>query len=220
MKKKAFLIAAALAGASINANAQSGELPVEPLDQPEVKATTGKSGNKANEIERTKIIESLQQIRKDPTTVQFHSAMCYDMVMPPPDTTFTCPYCGNTAQYSTQSFAGKVADWMPSIDRTLALCKVKMEVDYSDFCPKCRKDEAQPRSLKFVSYCLDCGEKFGWSASGEKEIEQLSLLAQKFPIKEIDQGEKGSMKIEPEKLSQYISNRFLCPKCREKHGLK
>ncbi len=220
MKRKALLIAAALAGAAVNATAQSGDLSVEPLVEPESKTIKANVGKKANEIEKAKIIESLQEIRKDPTTVQFHSAMCYDMVMPPPDTTFACPYCGNTAQYPTRSFAGKVADWMPSIERTLALCKVKIEADYSDFCPKCRKDTAQPRSLKFVSYCLDCGEKFNWSASGEKEVEQLTLLALKFPIKEVDQGEKGSMKIEPEKLSRYISDRFLCPKCREKHGLK
>ena len=220
MKKKALLIAAALAGAAMNANAQTGEMPAEPSDKGEAKTQEAKNTSKVSEIEKTKIIESLKEIRKDPTVVKFHSAMCYDMVMPPPDTTFTCPYCGETAQYRSQSFAGKVSDWMSSIDRTLALCKVKIEVDYSDFCPKCRKDAAQPQALKFVSHCLDCDANFNWSASYESEIEQLSLLAQKFPIKEIDQGEMGSQKIEPEKLSQYISERFLCPECRQKHDLK
>jgi len=53
-----------------------------------------------------------------------------------------------------------------------------------------------------------------------EELEQLSLLFVSFPVTEVDQGHLGQQKIEPEKLSEYLSNRLLCPACREKHGLK
>lgn len=219
MKKKALILAAALAGTA--AHAQSPQ-PLQPdsfdknLSAPQPK-TNSEVGNKVN---KTTIIESLKAIRKDPTTVKFHSAMCYDMAMPAPDTSFSCPNCGISTSYQTFSFAGKVADWMPSVKRIIKNSAASMSVDFSDFCSKCKTSQGAAPELKFVTQCIDCGKQFDWSVKNETELEQLSLLALKYPIKEVDQGEKGSQLIAPEKLAEYIAKRFLCTDCRQKNGLE
>ncbi len=220
MKKKAFLLAAALVGVTSTTLPQTSE--------PNDLVTTTDSGVEANStakdarngITKTTIIESLKTIRKDPATVKFHSAMCYDMVMPPPDTTFSCPACGATTQYKTQSFAGKVADWVPSLERMLGMIQARNRIDYSDFCTSCRKNGDQAQQLRFTTHCIDCSKTFNWSVNNEHELEQLRLLTVNFPVTEVDQGEKGSNLIAPEELSQYLSHRLLCPECRQKHNLE
>ncbi|MEW6711248.1 MAG: hypothetical protein AB1403_15580 [Candidatus Riflebacteria bacterium] len=217
MKKKAIILAAALAGLNPTIQAQEPVEPVEPANTGEKVST---SPSEVSALEKAKIIESLKAIRKDPATVKFHSAMCYDMVAPPPDTSFACPYCGEPTSYPTESFAGKVADWQASINRFLSLSRVKIEVDFSDFCSKCDKDKEAPPQLKLTSHCLDCSATFDWVVCNEEELDQLSLLSLNFPITEVDQGHLGSQKITPEKLSEYISHRMFCPNCLKKNGLE
>lgn len=219
MKKKALILAAALAGATGHAQSPQSLQPDSfekkvSAPQPKINSEAEGAANKAT------IIESLKAIRKDPTTVKFHSAMCYDMAMPAPDTSFYCPECGSSTSYQTRSFAGKVADWMPSVKRIIKNSAARISVDSSDFCSKCKtRQEADPE-LKFVTHCIDCDKQFEWSVKNETELEQLSLLALKYPIKEVDQGEKGSQLIAPEKLADYIAKRFFCPDCRQKNGLE
>ncbi|MFZ5951460.1 MAG: hypothetical protein ACOYXC_12195 [Candidatus Rifleibacteriota bacterium] len=217
MKKKAIFLAAALAGLAPAVKAQEPVEPVEPANSGE---KVSASVIEVSELEKTKIIESLKAIKKDPSTVKFHSAMCYDMVAPPPDTSFACPYCGEPTSYPSESFAGKVADWQASINRFLNLSRVKIDVDFSDFCSKCDKEKESPARLKFTSHCLDCSATFAWEINNEEELEQLSLLSLSFPITEVDQGHLGSQKISPEKLSEYISHRMFCPKCLSRNGLE
>jgi len=217
MKKKALLLALALAG-STTTHAQT---VVQPEPAREDTSSTEKSSQQAvSEIDKLTIIESLQSIKKDPSQVKFHSAMCYDMAMPPAYTTFSCPTCGSETQYAYQSYQGKVANNVSYLLRSLNQIKAKTEVDFSDFCSKCSKDSDDQPELKFTTHCLDCSQTFTWTANTIKEIEQLSLLLVSFPVTEVDQGHKGGQKIEPEKLSEYLSNRLFCPACREKHGLK
>lgn len=217
MKKKALLLALALAG-STTAHAQTSDQP-EPVH--ETSDNAKKSGQQAiSAIDKLTIIESLQAIKKDPSLVKFHSAMCYDMAMPPDYTTFSCPTCGAETQYAYQSYQGEVANRVAHLLRSLGQIKAKTEVDFSDFCSKCSKDSDGQPELKFTTHCLDCSQTFTWTANTIEELEQLSLLFVSFPVTEVDQGHLGQQKIEPEKLSEYLSNRLLCPACREKHGLK
>lgn len=219
MKKKALILAAALAGTA--ANAQSPQTLQPDSFEKKVSAPQPKINSEVeSKVNKTTIIESLKAIRKDPTTVKFHSAMCYDMAMPAPDTSFSCPNCGISTSYLTQSFSGKVADWMPSVKRIIKNSAARISVDFSDFCSKCNtRQEAEPE-LKFVTDCIDCGKQFQWSVKNETELEQLSLLALKYPIKEVDQGQMGSQLIAPEELADFIAKRFLCPDCRQKNGLE
>lgn len=218
MNRKALLLAAALASSG-TVNAQNPALTEPARDENSLAGEkTENAMNKA--INKTDIIESLQAIRKDPKTVQFHCAMCYDMSMPPADTSFTCPDCGTVTQYLTHSFQGKIADHMPSLNRSLKSACVKFDVDSTDFCSKCGKNGDKAPELRFTTHCLDCGQTFSWKVTTIDEIDQLGLLFVSFPITSVDQGHKGSQLIEPEKLSEYLSNRFLCPVCREKHNLK
>ncbi|MBU1108753.1 MAG: hypothetical protein KKB51_18905 [Candidatus Riflebacteria bacterium] len=224
MKKKALLIALALAGSAT----VSGQTSDQPEPGREEKSITNEGADRSeltdnglsHEIDKTTIIDSLQAIRKDPASVKFHSAMCYDMSMPPVDTTFICPACGEETKYYAASFMGKVADLVPYLNRSFKQAKVKIDADFSDFCSKCCKDASKEPELKFTTHCLDCGQTFDWKATKFEELDQLSLLFLSFPITEVNQGQIGTEKIEPEKLSEYLSNRFLCPLCRDKHGLK
>ena len=217
MKKKALLLALALAG-STTAHAQTA---VQPETAPKESDSSETTSQKAvSEIDKLTIIESLQSIKKDPSQVKFHSAMCYDMAMPPEYTTFSCPTCGGETQYHYQSYQGEVANRVAHLLRSLSQIKAKTEVDFSDFCSKCSKDNDDQPELRFTTWCLDCGKSFGWTANSIDELEQLPLLFTSFPVTEVDQGHLGQQKIEPEKLSEYLSNRLLCPACREKHGLK
>jgi len=218
MKNKALLLALALAGSTAT-HAQTASQPVSARKDSD---TTEKTADKAavSEIDKLAIIESLQAIKKDPSQVKFHSAMCYDMAMPPEYTTFSCPTCGTETQYAYQSYQGEVANRVSYLLRSLGQVKARTEVDFSDFCSKCSKDNDDQPELKFTTHCLDCSQTFNWTANTIGEIEQLSLLFVSFPVTEVDQGHLGQQKIEPEKLSEYLSNRLLCPACREKHGLK
>ena len=218
MNKKALLIAAALAG-SPSVNAQTTTLP-EPARDENTMARGNPENSMSSAITKTTIIESLQAIRKDPATIKFHSAMCYDMSMPPADTTFSCPDCGAVTQYLRRSFQGKVAEQMPSLQRSLTNATVKISVDSSDFCNKCSKNIGKEPELRFITHCLDCGQTFPWKITQTEEINRLELLFVSFPLTSIDMGQKGSQLIEPEKLAEYLANRFLCPVCCEKHGLK
>ncbi len=218
MNKKALLLAAALAGSN-SVNAQTAGLPEPAKDEKSI-ASESAENCMNNAILKTTIIESLQAIRKDPATVQFHSAMCYEMSMPPADTTFTCPDCGAVTQYLRQSFQGQVADQMPSLNRSLKNAAVKISVDSSDFCNNCSKNSDKEPELRFITHCLDCDQTFPWKITKIDEIDQLGLLFVSFPLTSVDMGQKGSQLIEPEKLAEYLANRFLCPVCCEKHGLK
>lgn len=218
MNKKALLLAAALAG-STAVGAQTAALPESGNEEKTVPNEAGEKGL-SKEINKATIIESLQAVRKDPSTVKFHSAMCYEMSMPTADTTFSCPTCGTGTQYFKQSFAGMVSDNASFLLRSLEGAKVRMSVDYSDFCSKCCKDASRPPELRFTTHCLDCSKTFNWNVTSIDEIDRLNLLFVEFPITSIDQGQIGEQLIEPEKLSEYLSQRFLCPVCREKHGLK
>jgi len=217
MKKRALLLALALAG-STTAHAQTS-------DQPEPARETTDNAKKSDqhtvsEIDKLTIIESLQAIKRDPSQVKFHSAMCYDMALPPEYTTFSCPTCGTETQYAYQSYQGEVANRIAYLLRSLGQIKAKTEVDFSDFCSKCSKDNDNQPELKFTTHCLDCSKTFNWTANTIEELEQLSLLFVSFPVTEVDQGHLGQQRIEPEKLSEYLSNRLLCPACRKKHRLK
>jgi hypothetical protein len=218
MKKKALLLALALAG-STSAHAQTTKQP-EPARENTNDTIPSEKNAVAAEISKLTIIESLQAIKKDPTTVKFHSAMCYDMAMPPVYTTFSCPTCGTETQYHTQSYQGEVANRVAYLSRSLGQIKAKTAVDFSDFCSKCSKDSDDQPELKFNASCIDCGQSFNWTANTIEELEQLPLLLTDFPVTEVDQGHIGEQKIAPEKLSEYLSNRLLCQACREKHGLK
>lgn len=218
MKKKALLLAAALVGSNAM-GAQTSDIPETPKN---INSVANESAENAmnQPISKAIIIESLQAISKDPTTVKFHSAMCYEMSMPPADTTFTCPNCGTVTQYFKQSFQGMVADNAPGLLRSLKNSQVKFAVDYSDFCSKCCKNGEKQPELRFTTHCLDCSKTFDWNVTAIDEIDQLALLFVSFPITSVDQGQIGTELIEPEKLPEYISHRFLCKPCRDKHGLK
>ncbi len=218
MIKKALLLAAALVSSN-SAGAQPG-VKVEPAREENSSAKEVTENSMNQEINKTTIIESLQAIRKDPSTVKFSSAMCYEMSNPPVDTTFSCPDCGTVTPYYRESFQGRVSDHLPSLIRSLKDSKVKISVDHSDFCSKCNKVGENKPELKFTTHCLDCGQTFNWNVNTIEGIDQLGLLFVSFPITSIDQGQIGEQLIEPEKLSEYLSQRLLCNTCREKHGLK
>ena len=218
MKKKALLLAVALASAATVSGQTS--IPPEPAKEGNSSTNEGVDNALSQEISKATIIESLQAIQKDPASVSFHSAMCYEMSMPPLDTTFTCPTCGSETKYFAQSYQGKVADLVPYLNRSFKQARVKIDADFSDFCSKCCKDANKEPELKFTTHCLDCRQTFDWTANNIEELDRLGLLFLNFPITEVDQGHKGTQKIEPEKLSEYISQRFLCPACRDRHGLK
>ncbi len=216
MNRKALLLALALAGSTAHAQTSTQPEPARE-DSDSIEKTCQQA---VSEIDKLTIIESLQAIKKDPSQVKFHSAMCYDMAMPPMYTTFSCPTCGTETQYAYQSYQGEVANRIAYLLRSLGQIKAKTEVDFSDFCSKCSKDNDDQPELKFTTNCLDCSKTFKWTANSIEELEQLPLLFSSFPVTEVDQGQIGQQKIEPEKLSEYLSNRLLCPACREKHGLK
>jgi hypothetical protein len=77
-------------------------------------------------------------------------AMCYDMAMPPNKATYVCPLCGERTLHSQEKPGffglGQVVQYdIPTMRRSLKTIKgLKVELDESEFCNKCKPDTKSP----------------------------------------------------------------------------
>lgn len=205
-----------------------GVLPVSVAGQ-EPPASTPNSGAAASEAgawkpderKRQALVESLRALQREPDNVLFHSAMCYDMTMPPASVQYTCETCGAVTDLPYQG-PGELSVELPYLKRSLRDLPVKVTVDASSLCSKC--GGGKPCGIVLTTSCGECGKTFSWSVSTSEEKDRLKLLFIAHPVRFFDAGPKGmGMDGTDAKRvienADYIASRLFCEDCRNKLGL-
>ncbi|OGK11198.1 MAG: hypothetical protein A2W80_06805 [Candidatus Riflebacteria bacterium GWC2_50_8] len=174
----------------------------------------GVAGDRA--LARQKLIDALKSMKNEPEKIEFHSAMCYKMAMPPATVDYTCPGCGNNTTHSYNSTAGEMVRQMASVRRALPNLPVKIALDETALCSKCRKGTQD--ELVFTSECGKCSASFTWKISNSNDLDQLGWLFLDYPVTVINDGPgRGPLK-NPDKVKamvEFVSGCTFCPKCIE-----
>ena len=167
------------------------------------------------------LIRSLRQMNKNPSAIKTICAMCYKMAVPPKEMQFQCGICGHTAIYATESDQGALVQSLPYIKRSLAQMPYKISIDSTGLCSICGK--SKDKVLVIHVSCFNCGKEFVWEVKNKEDIEMLSWLYLRPPIKEVDfppwrnsQANKEGIK----RGAKYIHDHIFCPVCREKIKLE
>jgi predicted RNA-binding Zn-ribbon protein involved in translation (DUF1610 family) len=168
------------------------------------------------------LVTALQNMHRNPEEITVVSAMCYEMMMPPEEVEFACPTCGKKTTYAYNSDAGRLAQELPYIVRSLESLPYSITVDAAGLCSACGKDK--PQVLVMRAACRQCGKNFSWPVVNEPEAVQLHWLYQKLPFREIDGhyldiwGTQDREKIQQGAV--YIRDHVFCPECRKNINLK
>lgn len=215
------MLAAMLMGAlPMGATAQES---VQPAAEPSADAGTAAKASvpSLDAGKRQALIESLRALQREPDKIPFHSAMCYDMTMPPSSVSHTCETCGTVTEVPYEG-PGELSSWLPYLKRSLADLPVKVTLDASLLCSKC--GGGKPYGILMTTECGECGKVFTWNVSTRAEKEQLRLLFLAHPIKSFDAGPlgMGADGPDPKKVAEnaeYIASRLFCESCRVRLGL-
>ncbi|MBU1108754.1 MAG: hypothetical protein KKB51_18910 [Candidatus Riflebacteria bacterium] len=168
--------------------------------------------NKA--LARQKLVDALKSMKNNPEEIQFHSAMCYKMSMPPATFEYSCPDCGTKTSHEYQSTAGKLARQIVTIRRSLPNLPVKISVNETSLCQKCSK--SKNAELTFTSECGKCQTIFSWKIGDYSEIEKLGWLFLNYPVKSLDSGAGRGELTDPPRVRamvEFVSSCTFCPKC-------
>lgn len=174
----------------------------------------GVTGDRA--LARQKLIDALKSMKNEPEKIEFHSAMCYKMAMPPATVDYTCPGCGNNTTHSYNSPAGEMVRQIASVRRALPNLPVKIALDETALCSKCRKSTQD--ELVFTSECGKCSASFTWKINNSSDLDRLGWLFLDYPVTVINDGPgRGPLK-NPDKVKvmvEFVSSCTFCPKCIE-----
>lgn len=176
---------------------------------------------KPDPLKRKALVESLQALQREPDKVEFHSAMCYDMSMPPASVPHTCETCGTVTELPYVG-PGELSGWLPYLKRSLQELPVKVTLDASPLCSKC--GGGKPYGIDMTTECGECGKAFSWNVSASEDKDRLKLLFIAHPVQSFDAGQKGlgfdgtDAKRVIENV-EYIASRLFCESCRTKLGL-
>lgn len=170
---------------------------------------------------RQALVESLRALQREPDKVPFHSAMCYDMSMPPSSIPHTCETCGTVTDVPYEG-PGEISSWLPYLRRSLQDLPVRVTLDASPLCSKC--GGGKPYGIVMTTECGECGKKFSWNVSTSEEKDRLKLLFITHPVQSFDAGPKGMGMDGPDakrviENADYIASRLFCEECRRKLGL-
>ncbi len=218
MDKLKRMLAAMLVGA-IPVSA-AGQEP--PLPAPNGGAAAGETGAwKPDEGKRQALVESLRALQREPDKVPFHSAMCYDMSMPPVSVQYTCETCGTVTDLPYEG-PGELSEALPYLRRSFRDLPVKVTIDPSHLCSKC--GGGKPYCIVMTTECGECGKAFSWNVSTSDEKDRLKLLFIAHPVDSFDAGPKGMGRDGPDakrviENADYIASRLFCEDCRKKLGL-
>ncbi|MFZ5950125.1 MAG: hypothetical protein ACOYXC_05450 [Candidatus Rifleibacteriota bacterium] len=169
---------------------------------------------KTTAVARQKLIDALREMKNNPEAIEFHSAMCYRMAMPPETIEYSCPDCGKASVYSYNGFPGRVSRQIASIRRSLANLPVKITLNETLMCQHCSPDGE--KSLKFVTECGKCHKAFSWQINAENDLDKLGWLFLNYPIESIDMGPGKGFGKKPElikEMVQFVSGCLFCPEC-------
>lgn len=217
------MLAAMLMGA-LPMGSAAGE-PAQPAGDPP--ADTGKATGaadsstwKPNDGKRQALVESLRALQREPDKVPFHSAMCYDMSMPPSSVSHACETCGTVTEVPYRG-PGELSEALPYLKRSLADLPVRLTLDASPLCSKC--GGGKPYGISMTTDCGECGKAFTWNVSTSEEKDRLQLLFLAHPITSFDAGPKGGRDGSDSKKvvenAEYIASHLFCDDCRKKLGL-
>jgi len=111
---------------------------------------------------RQQLQERLETLsRSKPPSELSHGAKCYKRAMPPATADYLCPVCNSRTHHTLQA-AVVIQQQLPSIQDLLKdLPGVKLTLDASEFCKKCKPDVEEPQLILKVQI------------PGEKEIHQV-----------------------------------------------
>lgn len=205
-----------------------GALPVGavgqevPAPNPNGEVVAGEEGTwKPDEGKRQTLIESLRALQREPDKVPFHSAMCYDMSMPPASVRYTCETCGTVTDLPYKG-PGELSEELPYLRRSFRDLPVKVTIDASPLCSKC--GGGKPYCMVMTTECGECGKAFSWNISTSDDRDRLKLLFIDHPVETFDAGSKGMGRDGPDakrviENADYIASRLFCDDCRRKLGL-
>lgn len=218
MKKNEKIISLAMAAMlAMNSNqAISEETSDSSFDEAQ-SATATNTGAINSALDRQKLVDALKSMKNKPEEINFHSAMCYKMAMPPAVYEYTCPDCGQISTHKYQSIAGRLSRQIASVRRSLPNLPVKISVNETALCQKCSKT-GQPE-LAFTTNCGNCAATFTWKITSDKELAKLDWLFLDYPVKSISSGPGRGKTIDPDKVREmveFVSGCFFCPECIEK----
>lgn len=171
---------------------------------------------KTTAVARQKLIDALREMKNNPEAIEFHSAMCYRMAMPPETIEYSCPDCGKTSVYSYHGFPGKVSRQIASVRRSLANLPINIALNETLMCQHCSPDGE--KALKFTTECGKCHKSFNWQINAETDLDKLGWLFLNYPIKSIDIGPGKDFGSKPElvkEMVQFVSNCLFCTECRK-----
>ncbi|HOY65446.1 MAG TPA: hypothetical protein PLP29_01075 [Candidatus Ozemobacteraceae bacterium] len=176
---------------------------------------------KPDDAKRQALIDSLRALRREPEKVPFHSAMCYDMTMPPESVSYVCEACSGTTELSYRGL-GELSREVPYLKRSLADLPVNVHLDASPLCSKCGAGKTP--GIELTTECGECGKSFTWTVSTADEKDRLRLLFVAHPITSFDAGPRGMGDDGPDpkrviENAEYIASRLFCEDCRKKLGL-
>lgn len=176
--------------------------------------TTSVSGDRS--FARQKLIDALKSMKNQPEQIEFHSAMCYKMAMPPATVDYTCPGCGAETVHEYNSPAGEMVRQIASVRRALPNLPVKITLDETALCSKCSKSDRA--KLVFTSECGKCGSSFTWEIRDSNDLDKLGWLFLDYPVKSINEGPGCGPITNPDKVRamvEFVSGCTFCPKCIE-----
>jgi len=165
-------------------------------------------------LARQKLIDALKSMKNQPEQIEFHSAMCYKMAMPPATVDYTCPGCGASTVHEYNSTSGEMVRQIASVRRALPNLPVKITLDETSLCSKCGKSDRA--RLAFTSECGKCGASFSWEINSSNDLDKLGWLFLDYPVKTINEGPGYGPVNNPEKVRamvEFVSGCSFCPKC-------
>lgn len=221
-KKFAGLAVAAIVAMTNNQVVAEGTGDCGSCDVKQQSATGQTSVNTPeNALARQQLIDALKSMKNNPEAIEFHSAMCYKMAMPPDTFEYSCPDCGTKTTHGYFSISGQMAREIASINRSLASSLASLPaiitVNTISLCEKCGK--GAPPELIFNTECGNCKTSFPWKISNSEDLNKLNWLFIKYPVKSLDLGPGGSNSTYPERVKEmvkFVSGCVFCPACLDK----
>lgn len=175
------------------------------------------SGISDNSLARQKLVDALINMKNKPEEIEFHSAMCYKMAMPPDTFEYSCHECGQATTHQYQSPAGQLSRQIASVRRSLPNLPAKISVNSTSLCQRCGKGAAA--ELVFTTECGECKTSFTWKIASNDNLYKLEWLFLEYPFKSLDVGPGKDGNLEPERVKEmveFVSGCIFCPKCINK----
>lgn len=221
-KKFAGLAVAAIVAMTNNQVAAGGTGGCGSCDADQASGTSQSSAPTSDKtLARQQLIDALKSMKNNPEAIEFHSAMCYRMAIPPETFEYSCPDCGAKTKHPYSGTGGRMARETASINRSLAGSLASLPaiitVNTTSLCEKCGKG-ASPE-LIFNTECGNCKTSFPWKISTSEDLDKLHWLFIKYPVKSLDLGPGGSNSTDPERVKEmvkFVSGCVFCPECLDK----